>query len=299
MKEKENPYSGAVWFHITTPDQREQITPIIERQRREHPNCAIVETHTLWEMLRAIRLISTTSKPQRLICVEHDLPAIGRWLLNKRGVEVRYYEGDTRFDSAEAVVTAQQEDEIVAAFIGNTSRIIVAGSTSLNDEVLLTRYIDEHEDTKLIVIPHNPDAPHMQGLFQLTHGHMIRYTEATPTNIQTNRILVVEPTLLRAKLYRYAHAAYIGGGFDGGLHNAIEACAWGKPVLYGPKHTNRAEGQVLINCGAGVSIKNYTEFSGAMDEALSAHEEIGKKARHFVVENLVDETNKIYNELMN
>lgn len=299
MNATENIYNGSIWILITNEDEREQLLPIIARIRREHPGTPIVELHSGKELLHAIRSLGKGQKPDRLICVAVHLNFLHRFLLKKRAIDVRYFQGDTRFDSAEATVQAAREDGIAATFIGSTQRVIVAGETDLRDEQILTRYIDEHEDTKLILIPHEPDTAHLQGIFQLTHGHQIRYTEATPTNVLTNRVLVVEPTELRASLYRYATAAYVGGGLGQGLGNAIEPAAWGKPVLFAPHHTNHPEGQVLINCGAGVSIRNYDEFCGAAEEALTAHAEIGAKARHFVVENLTDETNKIYNELMN
>lgn len=299
MNATENIYNGSIWILIANEDEREQLLPIIARIRRERPGTPIVELHSGKELMRAIRSLAKDQKPDRLICVEAHLNFLHRFLLKKRAIDVRYFQGDTRFDSAEATVQAAREDNIATAFIGSTQRVIVAGETDLRDEQILTRYIDEHEDTKLILIPHEPDTAHLQGIFQLTHGHQIRYTEATPTNVLTNRVLVVEPTELRASLYRYATATYVGGGLGRGLGNAIEPAAWGKPVLFAPKHTNRPEGQILINCGAGVSIRNYEEFCGAMEEALTAHAEIGAKARHFVVENLTGETNKIYNELMN
>lgn len=299
MNATENIYNGSIWILIANEDEREQLLPIIARIRRERPGTPIVELHSGKELMRAIRSLAKDQKPDRLICVTAHLNFLHRFLLKKRAIDVRYFQGDTRFDSAEATVQAAREDEIAATFIGSTQRVIVAGETDLRDEQILTRYIDEHEDTKLILIPHEPDTAHLQGIFQLTHGHQIRYTEATQTNVLTNRVLVVEPTELRAGLYRYATATYVGGGLDRGLGNAIEPAAWGKPVLFAPKHTNHPEGQILINCGGGVSIRNYEEFCGAMEEALTAHAEIGAKSRHFVVENLTNETNKIYNELMN
>ncbi len=40
-----------------------------------------------------------------------------------------------------------------------------------------------------------------------------------------------------ARLYRYGDIAYVGGGFGDGIHSLLEAAAWGKPVIFGPKHT--------------------------------------------------------------
>lgn len=297
MNTTENIYNASIWILITCEDEREQLLPIIARIHRERPTTPIVELHSGKELMRAIRSLGKEEKPDRLICVAAHLNFLHRFLLKKRAIDVRYFQGDTRFDSAEATVQAAREDEIAASFIGSTRRVIVAGETDLQDEQMLTRYIDEHEDTKLILIPHEPDTAHLQEIFQLTHGHQIRYTEATPINVQTNRVLVVEPTELRAGFYRYATAAYVGGGLGRGLGNAIEPAAWGKPVLFAPKYTNRPEGQILINCGGAVSIRNYDELCGAMEEALSAHDEIGAKSRHFVVENLTNETNKIYQQL--
>ena len=82
--------------------------------------------------------------------------------------------------------------ERVEAFIGSTPRVIVASSTTENDDNWLIRYTEEHEDTKLIVVVFADDKKHLQSLFQLSHGRMVRHSEATPTNVQTNRIMVVD-----------------------------------------------------------------------------------------------------------
>jgi 3-deoxy-D-manno-octulosonic-acid transferase len=48
-------------------------------------------------------------------------------------------------------------------------------------------------------------------------------------------ILIIDNIGMLSSLYQYAKVAYIGGGFGAGIHNTLEAAAFGLPVIFGPK----------------------------------------------------------------
>jgi 3-deoxy-D-manno-octulosonic-acid transferase len=43
---------------------------------------------------------------------------------------------------------------------------------------------------------------------------------------------VVDTIGLLSKLYHYGDCAYIGGGFDEGIHNTLEPAVFGNPVAF-------------------------------------------------------------------
>lgn len=230
-------------------------------------------------------------------------------LLNAHGLTNASVAGDTRFDRMQEL-RAQGIKELthVAQFTEGAPRIIVAGSTWPDDEALLARYMqDQSEDglcTKLILVPHELDQKHLHYIFNLFRGRMVRYSavsamtdEVSSRNImQRADILLVDTMGLLSSIYRFGHMAYIGGGFGVGIHNTIEAAAYGMPVVFGPNYSHFREAQGLIEAGAARSIKNYSELKAALDSALEQHEAIGAKAAHYVQSEL-GATDKIYKEI--
>jgi hypothetical protein len=55
--------------------------------------------------------------------------------------------------------------------------------------------------------------------------------------------------------------AIIGGAFGKGLHNSIEAVAFGLPVIFGPNYQKFPEAQQFIDAGFGFSVSNTESFS--------------------------------------
>ncbi|MBQ4507424.1 MAG: 3-deoxy-D-manno-octulosonic acid transferase [Paludibacteraceae bacterium] len=227
-----------------------------------------------------------------------------RSLLEKKGISQVTVAGDTRFDRMEAVArqaqSVPQAEEFVHGDIyrlpaGDTP-VIVAGSTWPEDEQLLARYMEERDDVKLILVPHEVTEEHLKTIFRLFKGRYVRFTRATRNNIVQSRVLVVDCTGKLSALYRYATAAYVGGGFGAGIHNTVEAAVYGVPVVFGPRYTVFREAVDMVRSGAAMSVRNYREFARAMDCAVSEHAMRGKTAAEYVRAE-TGATGKIYNEL--
>lgn len=91
------------------------------------------------------------------------------------------------------MMAVHPEQEIkVSSFIGERTDVIIVDTLHREEELLVAKAIAQDETTLWVWIPCEASKKHMQHIFQLTHGRMIRWSEATPTNILTNRILVVD-----------------------------------------------------------------------------------------------------------
>ena len=95
-------------------------------------------------------------------------------------------------------------------------------------------------------------------------------------------VLVVNTIGVLSSVYQYGQVAYIGGGFGVGIHNTLEAAAWGMPVVFGPNYHKFQEAKELIECGAGQSIKNYEECARALDEFFEKNDVASKAAAEYV-----------------
>ena len=71
--------------------------------------------------------------------------------------------------------------------------------------------------------------------------------------------------MIESNIYQYGNTAYIGGGFGVGIHNILEAVAFGLPVIFGPNYQKFNEATELIKQKGAVSISNYTELTSAVD----------------------------------
>lgn len=201
-------------------------------------------------------------------------------LLAHYGITNVVVAGDTRFDRVTRI--ASESKDIPLAQLFCQGPVIVAGSTWPPDEELLARYMEEREDVRLILVPHEIHEEHLHGIFQRWQGRLVRYTRADERNINQNRTLLLDTMGMLSSIYKYADVAYIGGGFGEGIHNTLEAAVWGVPVLFGPNYHKFREAHGLIQAGAGYSVANYNEFKTAMDEALLHSKQIGQKAQEYV-----------------
>jgi len=213
--------------------------------------------------------------------------------------------GDTRFDRVTRIAKQSKDIEQIRLFRETEDplevnpqpkTIIVAGSTWPQDEKFLAQYLQERENIKLVLVPHEIHEEHLHQIFQLFQGQLIRFTRATRNNIGQTRVLLLDTMGILSSVYKYADVAYIGGGFGDGIHNTLEAAVWGIPVLFGPKYHKFREAHGLLQAGASFSVNNYKEFKTRMDEALTNHLALGKKAKAYV-ESELGATEVIYKSL--
>ena len=193
--------------------------------------------------------------------------------------------------------------------------VLVVGSSWGPDEDLLARYINERAGKmKMIIAPHEVREERIKELTEKLTCKWMLYTNAQCTmhNAQlgetrdvrhetrdrlriTDKIfnsqlstlnsydcLVVNTIGVLSSVYQYGQVAYIGGGFGVGIHNTLEAAAWGMPVVFGPNYHKFQEAKELIECGAGQSIKNYEECALALDEFFEKNEVASKAAAEYV-----------------
>lgn len=81
-------------------------------------------------------------------------------------------------------------------------------------------------------------------------------------------ILIIDGIGYLSHLYQYATIAYIGGGFGAGIHNILEAAAFGKPVIFGPKYHKFREAVELTGAGGAFPIRNAQQLNHRTIELL-------------------------------
>ena len=185
-------------------------------------------------------------------------------LLNNIGIDQVLVTGDTRFDRVAANAANQHQNEIIAQFVKGND-ILLGGSTWSPDEKIIASLLNK-SNFKFIIAPHEIKESRLQEIEATFNHTCIRYSQANVISISAAKVLIIDNIGMLSSLYQYASIAYIGGGFGVGIHNTLEAAAFGKPIIFGPNYNKFEEAKQLIALGAAISIHNTESFLAAVDK---------------------------------
>jgi 3-deoxy-D-manno-octulosonic-acid transferase len=196
--------------------------------------------------------------------------------------------GDTRFDRVWANAQNPRSFPLVNEFsLGH--KVFIAGSTWPEDEELLVQLIKDNSDWKFIIAPHEIHEEKINKLISILPGNSAtRYSKISEQDSSLqNQTLIIDNIGMLSSLYQYGRIAYIGGGFGVGIHNTLEAAAFGLPVIFGPNYQRFKEAQELVSLGLGFSIKDAIELK-AVFSLLTTDEDrlqnLRKKVKQYVRE---------------
>jgi 3-deoxy-D-manno-octulosonic-acid transferase len=192
--------------------------------------------------------------------------------------------GDTRFDRVTNIASQAKTIPVIAKFAEHSTLNIVAGSTWLQDEEILIRWMKENPEAKLILVPHEIHESHIQDIIRLTGDMAVRFSQADINTVQSYNCLILDTMGMLSSVYQYGNLAYVGGGFGVGIHNILEAAVWNIPVIFGPNHQKFREAKALMEVGGAKSINGYDELSEAF-KWFENHPETGKIAGDYVKTN--------------
>jgi 3-deoxy-D-manno-octulosonic-acid transferase len=210
---------------------------------------------------------------------------ISSTLLNAVGIKNVTISGDTRFDRVVEIAGTFKPLNEIERFCG-PSQVLVAGSTWPPDERLIKEAIADFPDLKIIIAPHEIHDQHLDQLKEIFPGCVL-YSQFTIAPSPSN-VLIIDNIGMLSRLYHYATVTYIGGGFDKGIHNTLEAAVFGKPVLFGPHFKKFKEAVGLIEAGGGASVNSANELKNHLRSLLTDKtkwEETGKRSLDLVMRN--------------
>ncbi|MBE9585734.1 3-deoxy-D-manno-octulosonic acid transferase [Mucilaginibacter sp. JRF] len=204
-----------------------------------------------------------------LKCVRHFFlqDEHSKHLLAGIGINNTTVSGDTRFDRVYANASNPKQLPEVEQFI-NGHKTMICGSTWPEDEKLLAELISLHPDHKFIFAPHELSIEKINRLAEmLPPDSAIKYSALALAEDGNNyQCLIIDNMGMLSSLYQYGNMAYIGGGFGVGIHNTLEAAAFGIPVIFGPNYSKFNEAKALISIGAGFTISNEAELIAIVEQ---------------------------------
>lgn len=195
--------------------------------------------------------------------------------------------GDTRFDRVAQIVERTQPLDYIEKFKNNSTTIVI-GSSWIDDEEVYLPYLNNSENLKWIIAPHNIKEDEMSRLISKINKKVIRFTTYTENELANADVFIIDTIGILTQIYAYADIAYVGGGFRTGLHNILEPATYGTAVVIGPKYTKFQEAKDLVALGSCLVVNNTEELTSTFDHLIeneSYRKELGKKNKEFVLQN--------------
>ena len=198
--------------------------------------------------------------------------------------------GNSRVDSVKYNKEEPWENEVIEAFTLGTETIIF-GSTWPEDILFLQHFLSNpsYKNWKIIWAPHEISSHQMNLLFTSVKNEnsIIRFTNASEYT-GNQRILLLDTQGMLKYAYRFAHLAYVGGGFGKGIHNLLEPIVYEIPVIFGPKFKAFPEAHFLVENGGGFSIKIVIDWQRILEKLIEPdyRNNVGMIASSYIVQNM-------------
>lgn len=173
--------------------------------------------------------------------------------------------GDTRFDRVVRIADSSKGQDKL--FPGDRLTLI-AGSTWPEDEEIIRKVWQNGVDYNLVLAPHEPTLSHINDLKDQFPQHIL-YSAILAGEKVNKRIILVNTVGHLSLLYRFGSLAFIGGGFGKGIHNILEATAFGLPVMFGPNYQRFTEARQLIEMKVAHSVKNKDDLQFLLENYSS------------------------------
>jgi 3-deoxy-D-manno-octulosonic-acid transferase len=193
-------------------------------------------------------------------------------LLRQLGLSQVALGGDTRFDRVLAIAGQPQPIPVVERFKAGQP-LMVLGSTWPSDVAVVAPVLDQWPGPlRLVVAPHElPEAKLRETEAAFPHRKIIRFSQVGPaTDLAAYDLLLIDNIGMLNQLYRYGEVAWVGGAFQQGLHNILEAAVHGVPVLFGNLNYHKAEeAHDLLAAGGAFAVANGQELAEVLGRLLA------------------------------
>lgn len=207
-------------------------------------------------------------------------------LLSRLGVTQCTVCGDTRIDRVLAISAGAKKDLSFLEKFRADSRLILAGSTWWKDDDLLApafkQLCAKIQGIKLVIVPHEVDEKNIARVTAVLKQAGMRYIKFSEMDRKEDGesvdVFVLDAVGYLSAAYRLAHIAYIGGGFNGGIHSILEPAAFGVPLVFGPDHQKFHEANALLKMGGATEIRDVEAWISIMEKLMSAPELYAQKS---------------------
>jgi len=148
--------------------------------------------------------------------------------------------GDSRYDRVIERWSQGRPDIQISSESLKDRFVLVAGSTHEADEDILLPAIaniaQRHPHFLCLLVPHDPEPSALKRIEAISPQLGLDFLLLSQWRGQPlGQALCVDQVGILAGLYGLGHLAYVGGGFNKGVHSVLEPMGRGLPVLTGPR----------------------------------------------------------------
>lgn len=224
-------------------------------------------------------------------------------LLKELKVSSGILSGDTRVDRVLQGAMTSAEIEKLNFFCGSEMCLIAGSTWEKDEEILIHAYVKllkAYPKLKLIMAPHETNEASVKSLLNKLQLSKLQYTLYLHQFNPSAQVLVINTIGILASAYRYGRIAYVGGGFNNGIHNILEPAAHKLPVIFGPNHQKFNEAQELISIGSGFEVHSKEELLERIEDLITHQPklELASKAAYAYLEKNSGATFKIVSEVL-
>lgn len=176
--------------------------------------------------------------------------------------------GDTRFDRVNDLVKSVKPIEIISTFKSNKKLFVIGSAWAADIDFLMDFLNDLKYDLKIIIAPHEIKYEEIENWQAKFTKKSVKYSDVLSNQGAVNEadILIIDNIGMLSSIYQYANFSWIGGAFEKGLHNILEAATFGMPIFFGNKNYQKfQEALDLANLGGAFPIGNFDDFSEKMN----------------------------------
>jgi len=183
--------------------------------------------------------------------------------------------GNLKFDTPVPDRLVQRGLELRTTW-GRERPVLVAGSTHNGEErKLLSAFAQlrrQHPQLLLVIVPRQPERFGAVARLCRRKGYAVARRSVCGAAVGADIDILIGDTMGELQmLYSAGDIAFVGGSLARlGGHNVLEACAVGRPVLFGPHMFHFEEiGAMALDHGAGQQVQDTAELVAAANEYLS------------------------------
>ena len=258
----------------------QMIRTCLDRQIQVHYIGTYVRQNHWW-LTGITKRLTSSLKDVSSIHLQ-DVQSYG--LMEKAGFTNIHLSGNPRVDQVLQTKTENRVYPIIKDF-ATRKPLLVCGSTLPKDNTLLFDLIRQIQSVNMLIIPHEPETFDYTQLNK-TNVNWIKYSDIDG-QVAENIQLIVMNTIGDLKyLYRYGTIAYVGGGFDAGVHSVLEAAVFEIPILTGPNIQKFKSAVELQNLGCLIVVNNKLQMESSIDTILNGdNDSIKDKLEHYINSN--------------
>ncbi len=178
--------------------------------------------------------------------------------------------GDTKYERISKAKEVSSDKALINNSIIDEKNVFVVGSSWDKDDDVIFPVIDKissnglSEELSLVTIlaPHEPTEDNLEHIEydiheKYPHIKSIRYSELT--KFKDENLIIIDCIGILMGLYKYADVAYVGGGYQTGMHNVLEPAGYGIPVMFGDEKLSE-DAELLIKNGGGIAVEDSKEL---------------------------------------